>query len=63
MRSKIQIADDVKYAHGFLNRIAQGCKKVGHGGGFPGICSILSVYPELDHTAIILFAAIVIVWK
>jgi D-alanyl-D-alanine carboxypeptidase len=54
MKGKVQIADNVQYAYGFFDRVVQGYRKVGHGGGFPGICSILSIYPELDYTAIVL---------
>lgn len=54
MKGKIQIGDEVQYAYGFFDRIVQGYRKVGHGGGFPGICSILSIYPELEYTIIIL---------
>jgi len=53
MKGKIQIGDNVQYAYGFFNRIEQGYLKVGHGGGFPGICSILSMYPELEFTIVI----------
>jgi D-alanyl-D-alanine carboxypeptidase len=54
MKGKIQIGDNVQYAYGFFNRIVQGYLKVGHGGGFPGVCSILSMYPELEFTIVIL---------
>lgn len=54
LKGKIQIADTVQYAYGFFDRTVRGYRKVGHGGGFPGICSIVGMYPELDYTVIIL---------
>lgn len=54
LKGKIQIADGVQYAYGFFDQIVNGHRRVGHGGGFPGICSIFNIYPELDNTIIIL---------
>lgn len=54
MEGKIQIADNVQYAYGFFNRTIQGYRVVGHGGGFPGICSIFNIFTELDYTVVIL---------
>jgi CubicO group peptidase (beta-lactamase class C family) len=54
MKGKIQLQDNVQYAYGFFDMIVQGHRRVGHGGGFPGICSILSIYPELGYTVVIL---------
>lgn len=54
MEGKIQIADNVQYAYGFFDRTIQGYEVVGHGGGFPGICSIFSIFTELDYTVVVL---------
>lgn len=54
LKGKIQIADGVQYAYGFFDQIVNGHRRVGHGGGFPGICSIFSLYPELGYTIIIM---------
>jgi D-alanyl-D-alanine carboxypeptidase len=54
MKGRIQIADGVQYAYGFFDQIINGNRRVGHGGGFPGICSIFGIFPELDISVIIL---------
>ena len=54
LKGKIQIADGVQYAYGFYDQRIGGQRRIGHGGGFPGICSIFSIYPDLDLTVIIL---------
>jgi CubicO group peptidase (beta-lactamase class C family) len=54
MKGKIQLRDNVQYAYGFFDMIVQGHRRVGHGGGFPGICSMLNIYPELGYTVVIL---------
>jgi len=54
LKGKIQIADGVQYAYGFYDQHIGGQRRIGHGGGFPGICSIFSIYPDLDLTVIIL---------
>ena len=51
---KASIREDVAYAYGFFDRIVQGYRAIGHGGGFPGICSMLNIYPELGYTIVIL---------
>ncbi len=54
MEGKIQLNDNVQYAYGFFDRIVEGHRAVGHGGGFPGICSIFNMFPELGYTIVIL---------
>jgi hypothetical protein len=54
MEGKIRLNDQVQYAYGFFDREVHGYRMVGHGGGFPGICSMLSMYPDLGYTIIIL---------
>jgi hypothetical protein len=52
--SKVEIVTGVEYGYGFFNRWVKGYRAIGHSGGFPGICSMLNIYPELDLTVIIL---------
>jgi CubicO group peptidase (beta-lactamase class C family) len=54
LEGKIEIADNVQYAYGFFDRVVRGRRMVGHGGGFPGICSLLASYPQLEYTVIVL---------
>ena len=51
---KVEIAEGVEYGYGFFNRYVRGQRVMGHGGGFPGICSMLNIYPELDLTTVVL---------
>jgi CubicO group peptidase (beta-lactamase class C family) len=46
--------DGPKYGYGFNEWVSNGHRIVGHGGGGPGINSMLQVYPGLDYTVIVL---------
>ena len=54
MRGKVELSEDVQYAYGFFDRAVQGYRIVGHGGGFPGICSIFGMNLDLGYTTIVL---------
>ena len=54
LEGKVELGENVLYGYGYLDRIVQGYRVVGHGGGFPGICSLLGIYPELEYTVVIL---------
>ena len=43
---RIEVGRDARYAFGFFDRIQAGQRVVGHGGGAPGVCSSLSIYPD-----------------
>jgi len=51
---KVSIRDGVSYAYGFFDRIVEGHRTIGHGGGFPGICSMLNIYPDLGYIVVVL---------
>jgi CubicO group peptidase (beta-lactamase class C family) len=51
---QIELRDQAKYALGFFDRIQSGQRVVGHGGGAPGVCASLSMYPDTGYTAIVL---------
>jgi len=51
---KVDLAEDVGYGYGFFDRIVNGYRAIGHSGGFPGICCMFNIFPELDYTIIIL---------
>ncbi|HXG66675.1 MAG TPA: serine hydrolase domain-containing protein [Blastocatellia bacterium] len=44
----------VKYAYGFMDRVMNGARTVGHGGGFPGINGQLDMYLDLGYTVAVL---------
>lgn len=54
LTGKVQIRTNSRYAYGFFDRVVAGQRVVGHGGGAPGICSSLSIYPETGYTVVIL---------
>jgi CubicO group peptidase (beta-lactamase class C family) len=54
LEGKVDLRENVQYAYGFFDMLQDGHRRVGHGGGFPGICSILSIYPGLELTVVIL---------
>jgi CubicO group peptidase (beta-lactamase class C family) len=43
-----------KYGYGFLEWRVNGIRIIGHGGGGPGVNSMLQIYPELGYTVIVL---------
>jgi len=51
---RVRISEQADYALGFFDRIQAGERVVGHGGGAPGVCSSLSVYPDSEYTIVVL---------
>jgi len=51
---KIDVGMNDRYAYGFRERFENGHRIVGHGGGFPGISSNLSMYIDLGYTVSVL---------
>jgi hypothetical protein len=47
-------SNHAKYAYGFQEEMVNGQRRVGHGGGFPGINSELQMYPELNYTVAVM---------
>jgi CubicO group peptidase (beta-lactamase class C family) len=54
MEGKVQLGENVQYAYGFFDRLYGDQRIVGHGGGFPGICSALGMYLDTGYTLIVL---------
>jgi len=51
---KVETGDGARYAFGFFD-LGQGrARSVGHGGGAPGVCSFLRMYPETGCTVVVL---------
>ena len=51
---RVQVGEQARYALGFFDRVQAGQRVVGHGGGAPGVCSSLGMYPETGHTVVVL---------
>jgi len=51
---RVEIGEQAEYAFGFFDRVQAGERVVGHGGGAPGVCSSLSIYPETGYTVVVL---------
>lgn len=51
---KVTVRDRAQYGYGFFDRVQAGRRVVGHGGGAPGVCSSLSIYPETGYIAVVL---------
>ncbi|HEX8492743.1 MAG TPA: serine hydrolase [Pyrinomonadaceae bacterium] len=45
---------EAKYAYGFQEEKINNQRRIGHGGGFPGINSELQIYPELGYTVAVM---------
>jgi D-alanyl-D-alanine carboxypeptidase len=54
LSGKADMADGVRYAYGFMDRMEAGVRSVGHTGGAPGICSFLWIYPDTGYTIVVL---------
>lgn len=54
LTGRVQIRDHVAYALGFFDEVQSGERVVGHGGGAPGVCSSLSMYPDSGYTVVVL---------
>jgi CubicO group peptidase (beta-lactamase class C family) len=54
LAGKVELAEGVQYAYGFFDRQIGDYRVVGHGGGFPGICSLLNLYLDLGYTTVVL---------
>jgi CubicO group peptidase (beta-lactamase class C family) len=51
---RVEVRQDARYAFGFFDRIQAGHRVVGHGGGAPGVCSSLSIYPDTGYVVVVL---------
>jgi len=51
---RVEVGEQARYALGFFDRVQAGQRVVGHGGGAPGVCSSLGMYPETGYTVVVL---------
>ncbi len=54
LTGKVVVRENSNYAYGFFDRVVAGQRVVGHGGGAPGVCSSLNMYPDTGYTVIVL---------
>jgi D-alanyl-D-alanine carboxypeptidase len=54
LAGKVRMGEHVQYGYGFMNRMVGNQRAVGHGGGAPGICSLMNIYLDLGYTTIVL---------
>ncbi len=54
LEGKVEIREGRHYAYGFFDRIIQGQRVVGHGGGAPGVCTFMDMFPDTGYTVIVL---------
>jgi CubicO group peptidase (beta-lactamase class C family) len=54
LEGKIELGEGVQYAYGFFDRLLKHKRVVGHGGGFPGICSSMGLHLDTGYTLIVL---------
>jgi CubicO group peptidase (beta-lactamase class C family) len=51
---KVRLGEIAQYGYGFMDRGNAQQRIVGHGGGAPGICSMLNIFLDKGHTTIVL---------
>lgn len=54
LAGKVRMGENAQYGYGFMNRMVEKQRSVGHGGGAPGICSLMNIYIDLGYTTIVL---------
>ncbi len=54
LAGKVEIREGVRYAYGFIDKMIEGQRVVGHGGNAPGVCNFMDMYLDLGYTIIIL---------
>jgi hypothetical protein len=54
LEGKVEIREGRHYAYGFFDRVIRGQRVVGHGGGAPGVCTFMDMFPDSGHTVIVL---------
>lgn len=52
--AKVTMEKDVDYGYGFMLHNENGHPTFGHGGGFPGVCTQLEVYPKDGYVVVML---------
>jgi hypothetical protein len=54
LKGKVEIRENIQYAYGFLDKLIQGERVVGHGGNAPGVCNLMDTYLDPGYQIIVL---------
>ena len=54
LAGKVRLNDSAQYAYGFIDRMVENQRVVGHSGGAPGVCSYVNSYLDQGYTLIVL---------
>jgi CubicO group peptidase (beta-lactamase class C family) len=54
LEGKVEIREGRQYAYGFFDRTIRGQRVVGHGGGAPGVCTMMDFFFDSGYTVIVL---------
>ena len=54
LEGKVEIREGRRYAYGFFDRTIRGQRVVGHGGGAPGVCTMMDIFFDSGYTVIVL---------
>lgn len=54
LAGKVRMGEHAQYGYGFMDRMVENQRAVGHGGGAPGICSLMNIYLDLGYSTIVL---------
>ena len=54
LEGQVEINERSRYAYGFFDRMIAGQRVVGHGGGAPGVCTFMDMFPDSGYTVIVL---------
>jgi len=54
LEGKVEVREGRHYAYGFFDRTIRGQRVVGHGGGAPGVCTLMDSFFDSGYTVIVL---------
>jgi CubicO group peptidase (beta-lactamase class C family) len=54
LEGKVEVREGRHYAYGVFDRMIRGQRVVGHGGGAPGVCTFMDMFPDTGYTVIVL---------
>jgi CubicO group peptidase (beta-lactamase class C family) len=54
LEGKVEVREGRHYAYGFFDRIIRDQRVVGHGGGAPGVCTLMDIFFDSGYTVIVL---------
>jgi CubicO group peptidase (beta-lactamase class C family) len=54
LKGQVVIRENILYAYGFMDKLIEGERVVGHGGNAPGVCNLMDTYLDLGYQMIVL---------